>query len=183
MPNDRFVFLIFIFEQFSHIFILNFRNLVASLLCWMRHGMFQSISVTQLIKKSLLLLVFIKKKISLTTNFLLFCSMFPRSTHETFSQKLYQTFKSHKRFSKPKLSPTDFTIYHYAGDVSMSSSTPCNLLFNILFSFLFLSLLNVRYREYGRTIWFCLFKKNGKSTLVSPIYFLEEFMISGHISN
>ncbi|XP_034685366.1 myosin-6-like isoform X3 [Vitis riparia] len=44
--------------------------------------------------------------------------MFPRSTHETFSQKLYQTFKSHKRFSKPKLSPTDFTIYHYAGDVT-----------------------------------------------------------------
>ena len=44
--------------------------------------------------------------------------IFPRSTHETFSQKLYQTFKSHKRFSKPKLSPTDFTIYHYAGDVT-----------------------------------------------------------------
>ncbi|WJZ91162.1 hypothetical protein VitviT2T_010261 [Vitis vinifera] len=46
------------------------------------------------------------------------CIFFPRSTHETFSQKLYQTFKSHKRFSKPKLSPTDFTIYHYAGDVT-----------------------------------------------------------------
>ncbi|KAM5553425.1 myosin-6-like [Rosa sericea] len=44
--------------------------------------------------------------------------MFPRSTHETFSQKLYQTFKDHKRFSKPKLSPTDFTICHYAGDVT-----------------------------------------------------------------
>ncbi|KAL5706508.1 Myosin-6 [Ranunculus cassubicifolius] len=44
--------------------------------------------------------------------------MFPRSTHETFSQKLYQTFTSNKRFSKPKLSRTDFTICHYAGDVT-----------------------------------------------------------------
>ncbi|KAH7517473.1 hypothetical protein FEM48_Zijuj09G0068600 [Ziziphus jujuba var. spinosa] len=44
--------------------------------------------------------------------------MFPRSTHETFAQKLYQTFKNHKRFSKPKLSRTDFTIVHYAGDVT-----------------------------------------------------------------
>lgn len=41
--------------------------------------------------------------------------MFPRSTHETFAQKLYQTFKSNKRFIKPKLSRTDFTILHYAG--------------------------------------------------------------------
>jgi hypothetical protein len=47
------------------------------------------------------------------------CSMFPRSTHETFAQKLYQTFKDHKRFSKPKLSRSDFTICHYAGDVSI----------------------------------------------------------------
>ncbi|KAM7252959.1 hypothetical protein ACFE04_008860 [Oxalis oulophora] len=44
--------------------------------------------------------------------------MFPRSTHETFAQKLYQTFKDHKRFSKPKLARTDFTISHYAGDVT-----------------------------------------------------------------
>ncbi|XP_028794808.1 myosin-6 isoform X2 [Neltuma alba] len=44
--------------------------------------------------------------------------MFPRSTHETFAQKLYQTFKNHKRFSKPKLSRSDFTILHYAGDVT-----------------------------------------------------------------
>ncbi|XWS76162.1 hypothetical protein CRYUN_Cryun01aG0152800 [Craigia yunnanensis] len=44
--------------------------------------------------------------------------MFPRSTHETFAQKLYHTFKSHKRFSKPKLSRSDFTICHYAGDVT-----------------------------------------------------------------
>ncbi|XVE81493.1 hypothetical protein DITRI_Ditri15bG0068800 [Diplodiscus trichospermus] len=44
--------------------------------------------------------------------------MFPRSTHETFAQKLYQTFKDHKRLSKPKLARTDFTIGHYAGEVT-----------------------------------------------------------------
>jgi myosin-5 len=44
--------------------------------------------------------------------------MLPRSTHETFAQKLYQTFKNHKRFAKPKLSRSDFTICHYAGDVT-----------------------------------------------------------------
>ncbi|CAI0449004.1 unnamed protein product [Linum tenue] len=47
--------------------------------------------------------------------------MFPKSTHETFSNKLYQTFKSHKRFIKPKLSRTDFTIGHYAGEVQYQS--------------------------------------------------------------
>ncbi|CAF2052172.1 BnaA09g50650D [Brassica napus] len=44
--------------------------------------------------------------------------MFPRSTHETFAQKLYQTYKNHKRFTKPKLARSDFTICHYAGDVT-----------------------------------------------------------------
>lgn len=53
--------------------------------------------------------------------------MFPRSTHETFAQKLYQTFKDHKRFVKPKLSRTDFTICHYAGDVSIL--IPCYVRF------------------------------------------------------
>ncbi|KAK2988516.1 hypothetical protein RJ640_026744, partial [Escallonia rubra] len=47
--------------------------------------------------------------------------MFPKSTHETFSNKLYQTFKNHKRFVKPKLSRTDFTISHYAGEVQYIS--------------------------------------------------------------
>ncbi|XP_020276346.1 myosin-6-like isoform X2 [Asparagus officinalis] len=42
----------------------------------------------------------------------------PRSTNETFAQKLYQTFKDNKRFSKPKLARSDFTICHYAGDVT-----------------------------------------------------------------
>lgn len=49
-------------------------------------------------------------------------SVLPRSTHETFAQKLYQTFKDHKRFSKPKLALTDFTICHYAGDVWIFAS-------------------------------------------------------------
>ncbi|XP_052193140.1 myosin-11-like [Diospyros lotus] len=47
--------------------------------------------------------------------------MFPKSTHETFSNKLYQTFKGHKRFVKPKLSRTDFVISHYAGEVQYQS--------------------------------------------------------------
>nr|XP_023898753.1 myosin-9 [Quercus suber] len=47
--------------------------------------------------------------------------MFPKSTHETFANKLYQTFKNHKRFTKPKLSRTDFTISHYAGEVLYQS--------------------------------------------------------------
>lgn len=47
--------------------------------------------------------------------------MFPRSTHKTFAEKLYQTFRNHKRFKKPKLSQTDFTIRHYAGDVTYRS--------------------------------------------------------------
>uniref|UniRef100_A0A7N0RAB1 Uncharacterized protein n=1 Tax=Kalanchoe fedtschenkoi TaxID=63787 RepID=A0A7N0RAB1_KALFE len=47
--------------------------------------------------------------------------MFPKSTHETFTEKLYQTFKNHKRFMKTKLSRTEFTIAHYAGDVQYQS--------------------------------------------------------------
>ncbi|XP_061371367.1 myosin-9-like isoform X2 [Gastrolobium bilobum] len=47
--------------------------------------------------------------------------MFPKSTHETFANKLYQTFKTNKRFIKPKLSRTDFTISHYAGEVTYQS--------------------------------------------------------------
>ncbi|KAK7269167.1 hypothetical protein RIF29_21883 [Crotalaria pallida] len=47
--------------------------------------------------------------------------MFPKSTHETFANKLYQTFKTHKRFIKPKLSRTDFTVSHYAGEVPYQS--------------------------------------------------------------
>ncbi|CAL1383203.1 unnamed protein product [Linum trigynum] len=45
----------------------------------------------------------------------------PKSTHETFAQKLYQTFKDHKRFIKPKLARSEFTIVHYAGEVLYQS--------------------------------------------------------------
>ncbi|CAM6054233.1 unnamed protein product [Sphagnum tenellum] len=44
--------------------------------------------------------------------------MFPKSTHETFATKLFQSYRNNKRFSKPKLARTDFTICHYAGDVT-----------------------------------------------------------------
>ncbi|KAG5547110.1 hypothetical protein RHGRI_012963 [Rhododendron griersonianum] len=44
--------------------------------------------------------------------------MFPKSTHETFAQKMYQTFAKNKRFTKPKLSRTSFAISHYAGEVT-----------------------------------------------------------------
>ncbi|KAI4340198.1 hypothetical protein MLD38_025060 [Melastoma candidum] len=47
--------------------------------------------------------------------------MFPKSTHETFSEKLFQSFKSHKRFFKPKKTRSDFTIVHYAGEVQYQS--------------------------------------------------------------
>ncbi|XP_050251488.1 myosin-9 [Quercus robur] len=47
--------------------------------------------------------------------------MFPKSNHETFSQKLYQAFKDHRRFIKPKLTRSDFTIVHYAGEVQYQS--------------------------------------------------------------
>lgn len=66
---------------------------------------------------------------------LLVCSMFPRSTHETFAQKLYQTYKNHKRFTKPKLARSDFTICHYAGDVSLFSLIRCLHWFTWLWKF------------------------------------------------
>ncbi|XP_076961004.1 uncharacterized protein LOC143637509, partial [Bidens hawaiensis] len=47
--------------------------------------------------------------------------MFPKSTPDTFAQKLYQTFKSNKRFIKPKLARSDFIISHYAGEVHYQS--------------------------------------------------------------
>ncbi|KAK6119602.1 hypothetical protein DH2020_046625 [Rehmannia glutinosa] len=45
----------------------------------------------------------------------LFDCMFPKSTHETFSNKLFQNFRSHRRLEKAKFSETDFIISHYAG--------------------------------------------------------------------
>ncbi|KAL4445379.1 hypothetical protein ABPG77_011204 [Micractinium sp. CCAP 211/92] len=45
---------------------------------------------------------------------------FPKASHEDFANKLYAapSVKDSKRFSKPKLSRTDFTIEHYAGAVT-----------------------------------------------------------------
>eukprot|EP00897_Mesotaenium_endlicherianum_P005251 jgi/Mesen1/4754/ME000242S03925 len=45
-------------------------------------------------------------------------SMFPKSTHETFATKLFQTLGKHSRLSKPKFSQTNFTVDHYAGQVT-----------------------------------------------------------------
>lgn len=43
------------------------------------------------------------------------CSMFPKSTHKTFSNKLFQNFRAHPRLEKAKFSETDFIMSHYAG--------------------------------------------------------------------
>lgn len=44
--------------------------------------------------------------------------MFPKSTNETFATKLFHHFGNHQRFSKPRLAQTDFTVSHYAGEVT-----------------------------------------------------------------
>lgn len=64
--------------------------------------------------------------------------MFPKSTHETFSTKLFQHFRSHPRLEKEKFSQTDFTISHYAGKVCLCSCPsvldmkPCDVMLWIL---------------------------------------------------
>ncbi|GAU47951.1 hypothetical protein TSUD_06850 [Trifolium subterraneum] len=49
--------------------------------------------------------------------------MFPKSTHETFSTKLFQHFRSHPRLEKEKFSQTDFIVSHYAGKVTYHTDT------------------------------------------------------------
>ncbi|KAJ8767312.1 hypothetical protein K2173_017356 [Erythroxylum novogranatense] len=49
--------------------------------------------------------------------------MFPKSTHETFSTKLFQNFRAHSRLGRAKFSETDFTISHYAGKVTYQTNT------------------------------------------------------------
>ncbi|KAG8495473.1 hypothetical protein CXB51_013089 [Gossypium anomalum] len=49
--------------------------------------------------------------------------MFPRSTHETFSTKLFQNFRGHPRLEKAKFSETDFTVSHYAGKVTYQTDS------------------------------------------------------------
>ncbi|CAL5065850.1 unnamed protein product [Urochloa decumbens] len=44
--------------------------------------------------------------------------MLRNSTHEVFAEKLYQKFKGNPHFSRPKFSRSDFTIHHYAGNVT-----------------------------------------------------------------
>ncbi|OVA09470.1 IQ motif [Macleaya cordata] len=41
--------------------------------------------------------------------------MFPKSTHATFSTKLFQNFRTHPRLQRTKFEETDFTVSHYAG--------------------------------------------------------------------
>ncbi|KAF8098341.1 hypothetical protein N665_0268s0010 [Sinapis alba] len=49
--------------------------------------------------------------------------LFPRSTHESFSMKLFQNCKFHPRLEKAKFSETDFTLSHYAGKVTYQTET------------------------------------------------------------
>ncbi|XP_058725005.1 myosin-15-like isoform X1 [Vicia villosa] len=49
--------------------------------------------------------------------------MFPKSTHETFSTKLFQHFRSHPRLEKEKFSQTDFIVSHYAGKVTYHTNS------------------------------------------------------------
>lgn len=80
--------------------------------------------------------------------------MFPKSTHETFAQKLYQTFKDNKRFMKPKLSRSDFTIVHYAGEASL--------------------ILQLRYIGYCFGIW--VYVKSCLCTFFQVQYQSEQFL-------
>lgn len=52
--------------------------------------------------------------------------MFPKSTHETFTNKLFQNCRSHPRLERAKFSETDFTVSHYAGKVCNLLQTYCN---------------------------------------------------------
>lgn len=54
------------------------------------------------------------------------CPRAPQATHEDYANKLYAapSVKDSKRFSKPKLSRTDFTIDHYAGRQQSSMDMP-----------------------------------------------------------
>ncbi|KAG9458232.1 hypothetical protein H6P81_002740 [Aristolochia fimbriata] len=49
--------------------------------------------------------------------------MFPKSTHITFSSKLYQNLGTHSRLEKPKFSETDFILSHYAGKVAYQTNS------------------------------------------------------------
>ncbi|KAL0330634.1 UNVERIFIED_CONTAM: protein OPAQUE1, partial [Sesamum angustifolium] len=46
--------------------------------------------------------------------------MFPKSTHETFSNKLFQNFRSHQRLEKAKFSETDFYYFSLCWEGELS---------------------------------------------------------------
>ncbi|KAE9446189.1 hypothetical protein C3L33_21913, partial [Rhododendron williamsianum] len=50
--------------------------------------------------------------------------MFPKSTHGSFTTKLFQNFRAHPRLDKAKFSETDFTMSHYAGKACHMSQCP-----------------------------------------------------------
>ncbi|XP_077236357.1 myosin isoform X2 [Tasmannia lanceolata] len=49
--------------------------------------------------------------------------MFPKSTHVTFSTRLFQSFRGHPRLEKAKFSETDFGLSHYAGKVTYQTDS------------------------------------------------------------
>uniref|UniRef100_A0A7N0VDA3 Uncharacterized protein n=2 Tax=Kalanchoe fedtschenkoi TaxID=63787 RepID=A0A7N0VDA3_KALFE len=49
--------------------------------------------------------------------------MFPKSTHATFSMKLFQNLQDHPRLEKAKFSETDFMLSHYAGKVAYQTNS------------------------------------------------------------
>ncbi|PIA43173.1 hypothetical protein AQUCO_02000543v1 [Aquilegia coerulea] len=49
--------------------------------------------------------------------------MFPKSTHGTFSTKLFQCLQTHKRLERAKFSETSFTVFHYAGKVTYQTDS------------------------------------------------------------
>ena len=51
--------------------------------------------------------------------------MFPKSTHQSFSTRLFQIFRAHPRLEKAKFSETDFTMSHYAGKACYMSLHIC----------------------------------------------------------
>lgn len=116
--------------QCSYLPFFIFRNLVGLLHFLMKLGEFKVFFYCTTCNRQLLNIAisltnicFFPELMLLTMVLLFFypvcISMFPKCTHESFSQKLYEKFRNQKRFSKPKLSRTAFMIQHYAGEVSI----------------------------------------------------------------
>lgn len=103
--------------------------------------------------------------------------MFPKSTHETFSTKLFQHFRSHPRLGKEKFSQTDFTVSHYAGKVSTSYWTFSRFrhmlwhitMFKEIFHCFYVGHVSYRYL-FRQKSWLCYSR-----TLQSIIFFKMPF--------